>query len=197
MDIIVQITFWIPLILTVVILLVLFRIELLKGGIKFDFLRKMIFLVLIISVLEVIARVILFYFQLKKSPIGVYLLPSKGTTYFIEKIWQMAMPLVIGVLIGIILLLIVALIRKFSARPFFSEIDQWILFLTGLVAGYPSVLVLITGSLLLMIIFLIFSSLLQKVPIKNERISITPYIIFSAIGILILENFSFYQSFIN
>ncbi len=197
MDIIVRIIFLIPLVISVIVCLVLFRIELLKGGIKFEFLRKMIFLVIGISVLEAIGRIILFYWQLKKSPIGIYLLPGKGTAYFVDKIFSMALPIFIGVLIGIILLSIVALIRRYSKRPLFSEADQWVLFLAGFLVGFPGVFILILGSMVVMVIVLIFSSLIKKEKLVQQRLLITPYILFVTIMILILENFSFYQSFIN
>lgn len=197
MEWFIQAVYWIPLFLTVVILLILFRIELLKGGIAFPFLRKMILLVIGIAILGVFGKITFFYVELKKSPIGLYLLPGEGTTYFIEKVWQMALPVIIGALIGIILLLVVVLVRKYSQRPLFTEIDQWILFLGGFTVGYPSILVLVLGSMLIMIIFLIIASLFNKVPIKDQRIMITPYVIFTTIAILILRNFSFYINFIS
>jgi len=191
-----QIVFWIPMVTAVVLLLVLLRIELLKGGIPFGLLRKSIVIMLGLYILQIFFRMLLFYLELKKSPIGVYLLPGKGTTFFTEKLWMISEPLFLGILIGLFFIFIILLVKKYVNRPLFEENDPWIIFLVTFIVGYPNIYVLLIGSLLIMVIFKILQMVLSGRQV-SERLQLVPFFLLTGVLILVLSNFSFYSAIYN
>lgn len=192
-----QIVFWFPPILAVILLIILFR-QNLFGEIEIKFLKKWVILIVAAYILQLVARVFIFYWQLKKSTLGIYLLPGKGTSFFVDNVWaNYLLPLVVTVAIAFVLVAIVLLVARFVKRPFFEDIDWLIVFLTVFVVGFPNSIVLVFGSLILMIIFQILQALVFKKKIADERIKIAPFLIFTSLAILVLGNFSFYLNFLN
>jgi len=69
--------------------------------------------------------------------------------------------------------------------------------LTVFAVGFPNLIVLIFGCLILMIIFQIFQVMVFKKKIADERLSVAPFLIFTSLVILLLQNFSFYFNLLN
>ncbi len=192
-----QIVFWIPLIFSVGVLLYLFRQIILKKALQVKTLRTLTLLVILILIVQLLARIFIFYWQLKNSSLGPYLLPSKGSTFFINTIWPAFLePLVITAIMALILVAIIFLTRRWVKKPLFEDSDWLVIVLTIFSTGFPNFFVLIFGALFLMIIFQIFQRVVFKRAL-NERLKIAPFFLFSALIIAVLTNFTFYMSFLN
>ncbi len=193
-----QIVFWIPQILAVILLIILFRQIILAGEIQVKFLKKWTIVIVAAYILQLLARVFIFYWQLKKSTLGIYLLPGKGTSFFVDNVWaNYLLPLVVTIAIDFVLVAVVLLVAHLVKRPFFEEADWLVILLTVFIVGFPNLIVLIVAALILMIIFQIFQSLVFGKHLLNERLKIAPFLIFTSLAILVLGNFSFYINFLS
>jgi len=193
-----QMVLRLPPILAVILLLILFRQIILTGSLKMAFLKKVTITVIAVYILQLLARVFIFYWQLKKSALGIYLLPGKGTSFFVNNVWaDYLLPLVVTVAMALVFVILVLLIARFVHRPFFEKTDWLIVFLTVFAVGFPNLIVLIFGCLILMIIFQIFQVMVFKKKIADERLSVAPFLIFTSLVILLLQNFSFYFNLLN
>ena len=193
-----QMVFWIPQILAIIILLWLWRKYLLEDKISLKFLRNIVFLVVGIYTLQLLVRVLIFYFELQKSLLGTYLLPGEGTAFFGDNVWVSFLePFVIALVIGLVLAIVVGLIRRFWKRPLFEEIDPLVIFLTAFLVGMQNIFVLLLGSLLLMLIFKISRGIIGGKKDIGRRLAITPFLLLAATLILILVNFNFYYIFLS
>ena len=190
-----MIVFWIPLIVVVVVLLWLWRKMLLNEPLEISKLKNVTIIIVGIYVLKMIFQVGLLYYSLKQNPLGMYLLPGQGTNYFAQSVWLLIQPLVLGILVGSGLVLLALAVKRLTKRPWFDLTDYFILFITGFLMGFPNVLLLLVGSLLLMIIWQIFVLLLLKRTLE-ERLSLSPFLILVTVIHLILINFDFYQQFL-
>ena len=188
---------WLPLIAAVIILIWLLRQELLKGGNQEKTLKKAIIVLLAINILAVLFQLSRFYLELKNDPLGQYLLPGKGTNYFFFASWNLLEPLVLALALASFWVILGLIIFKIARRPLFSQSDFYLIFLTAFVVGYPDVLVLLLGSLLLMILIKIIGRLLGKKDLPGLRLRIAPFLIIVALLILIFSIFPFYQFFLN
>jgi len=193
-----QMIFWIPQVLAIIVLLWLWRRSLLEDKTSLRFFRNAVFLVVGIYVLQLLGRVLIFYFELRKSLLGIYLLPGEGTAFFRNNVWVSFLePFILALVIGLFLAITVVLIRRFWKRPLFEEIDPLIIFLTAFVVGMQNIFVLLLGSLLLMLIFKIFSGLIWGKEEFAKRLKIAPFLLLTAIIILVLINFNFYYIFLS
>lgn len=192
-----QIVFWIPLIFSVSALIFCFRQIILKKNLPPKALRNLTLAVVILYILQVLSRIYIFYWQLKKSAFGNYLLPGKGSSFFIDNVWTTFLePFVIMAVTALVLILLIFLTRRFIKRPLFEDSDWIVLILTIFPVGFPNLIVLIFASFLLMIIFQIFQKLTFKKSF-GDRLEIAPFLIFSSLAILVLTNFPFYHNFLN
>lgn len=179
----------IPLLVIVVILIWLFRREVLGNTLEKKNLKTILFIFVFLILASIIARFLFTYFSLKPTSLGPYLLKDRG--YIISYIYAMLSPYLYGALAGLILMLAGYLAATKMNRPLFEMKDYYIIFLTSFVVGFPNVLILIIGSLILML----FSQILARK--ADNRVSMAPYLLIAAIFILILNNFSFYLKFLN
>lgn len=183
-----QIIFWAPLIVAVVILLWLWRKTVLNTQIEKKHLRNVIIIILVIYILQILGRLALLYYSLKKSQLGIYLLPGKGTNYFYVTTYDIFKPFVIALAIAAGLALIVFLINRYLKKPWFETNDIYLIFITSFLVGFPGVIILLLATLILMVIW--------QIIFRIQRINFAPFLIFVAILILILSNFPFYQKFL-
>lgn len=206
-----QIIFWIPFLIVVGILLWLWRQDVLDGAIPLDKLKNAIIVVVAIYILQLLARIGLLYYFLKKDPLGAYLLPGQGTNFFVQNIWATLKPLFLATLVAVVLALIVILIKRLIQRPLFEDVDVYVIFLTSFLVGFPGIFVLLIGTFLLMIIWqLVRGAVLSfdrlrtipseveglKTPLNQFRVRLSPFLIFVCLAQLVLNNFHFYQSFL-
>lgn len=192
-----QIVFWIPLIFSVSVLLYLFRQIILKGKLKRNVLFNLTLALVGLSILQLLARILIFYWQLKKSSLGSYLLPGKGSTFFLDHVWaSYIQPFIFLAIIALVLVIIIFLVRKKSQRPLFEDSDWLIVLLTAFSAGFPNLLVMLIGALLLMIIFQLFQRVVFKRSL-TERLKIAPFLIFASLVVIVLANFTFYIKFLS
>lgn len=186
-----QLIFWVPLTLTGLILLGLFYWEL-RNKVTVKIAGISLAIVGGIYLLQLGGQTAYLYFMLKKDELGQYLLPGRGTNYFYQTIWAMGQSLVWSLAIGLSLVLVLLILKKILKSPLFDWADLLILILTIIVVGSSSVLILVIGSFLIMIFFLLGFSLRQKKIITEPRLTLSPFLLFVAFAILILNNFEFY-----
>ena len=179
----------------VVVLLWLWRKMLMNEPLEISKLKNAAIIIVGVYVLKMLFQVGLMYYSLKQNPLGVYLLPGQGTNYFVQSVWLLTKPLVLGVLVGVGLVLLALAIKRLTNRPWFDLTDYFILFITGFIMAFPNFLLLLVGSLALMIIWQISVSLILKRPIQ-ERLPLGPFLILVTVIHLILINFNFYQQFL-
>ena len=184
-----QLIFWIPLLIVVGILLWLWREDVATGQLPIGKVKKAIKIVVMVIFLQYLLKIGLFYFLLKKDPLGPYLLPGGETNFFFQNIWVALKPLFLATLVAVVLVLIVILIKRLSQRPLFEEVDVYVIFLGSFLVGFPGVLVLLIGTFLLMIIW-------QLVRGAKERLRLSPFLLFVCLAQLVLNNFQFYQNFL-
>jgi len=187
----------IPLVFEVVILFLLFKrlvIKVANHNLSLKTAKTALVLVIIFLILQLIARSVFAYFQIKQSTLGVYLL--KDHSFLKSTALSLAYPYGEALLVALIILLVGFLAFRFYRRPdrtLIEKIDLYIIFMTTLVVGYPNVFVLLLGGLALMILAQFGQIIFKK---KNEPIPISPYLLILAITILILNNFNFYYEFL-
>lgn len=184
----------IPLVFEIVVLFLLFKrlvIKVAKQNLSFKTAKSALVLILVVLILQLIAKLVFAYFQIKQSTLGVYLL--KDHTFLKNTALGLAYPYGEALLVALIMLLLGYLALRFYRRPMIEKIDLYLLFITALVVGYPNVLVLLIGTFALMILIQ-FGRILKK---KNERLAISPYLIIVAMIILVLNNFRFYADFLS
>lgn len=191
-----QIIFWIPLLVTAAVLLWLFREDALTGTLPIVKAKRAIKIVAAVIFIQYLARIGLFYWSLKKDPLGKYLAPGQGTNYFAQNIWSITQPLLLAFFIALVLVLIVILIMRFSKRPLFEEVDPYIIFLTSFIVGFTGIFILLVASFLLMIIWQIARAKVRKTPLNQFRQRLSPFLLLVALAQLILANFAFYQNFL-
>ena len=188
----------IPLVFEIVVLFLLFRrlvLKVAKQNLSLKTAKSALVLILVVLILQLIARAVFAYFQIKQSTLGVYLL--KDHTFLKNTALNLAYPYGEALLVALIILLVGFLALRFyrrSDRTLIEKIDLYIIFMTTLVVGYPNVFVLLLGVLALMILVQFGQIIFKK---KNEPIPISPYLLILAIIILILNNFNFYHNFLS
>ncbi len=197
MNLLSQIIFWIPFLFSVGILLWLWRKSVTLEPIEPKTLKRAVVGVIGLYVLQFLGRVIIFYYYLKKDPLGMYLLPDKGTNFFLQNIWGYGKPLVWAIVAAAVIALAAYLIKRYSAKPWFETNDIFIIFITCFLVGFPGVFLLLVGSLLLMIVFQLLSRLIFKTPLGENRLNIASFLLFVGLMMLILANFSFYINFLS
>jgi len=187
----------IPLVFEIVVLFLLFKrlvIKVAKHNLSLKTAKSALVLILVVLILQLIARSVFAYFQLKQSTLGVYLLKDHS---FLKNIaLSLAYPYGEALLVALIMLLVGFLALRFYRRPdrtLIEKIDLYIIFMTTLVVGYPNVFILLIGTFVLMVFIQLGEIILKK---KNERLAISPYLLILAIIILILNNFNFYYEFL-
>jgi len=191
-----QLIFWIPLVVTVGVLLWLFREDILKASIPVPKLKKAIIIVIGVTVLQYLSRIGLFYWSLRKDPLGMYLLPAQGTNYFIQSVSAMTKVFLLNILVAIGLVFIVILIKRLTQRPLFEESDLYVIFLASFLVGFPGIFILFMAAFLLMIIWQLAGRLVFKTVLNQSRLRVSPFLIFVALIHLVLVNFYFYQNFL-
>lgn len=191
-----QIIFWIPLIVIVVVLLWTWRKIVTNQVIEVAKLKNIVILIVGVSFLKILSQIGFLYYALKKDPLGMYLLPGQGTSYFSQSIWLISKPLILGIITGVVLLLFALLIKRLITRPWFDTTDFFVIFLTGFIMGFPGVLLLLLGSLLLMIIWQLVVAAVLKRSLTEGRLPWSPFLLFMTILHLLLSNFNFYQHFL-
>lgn len=185
-----RLVFWIPLVFSSIVLLWLFYWEL-KSGVSLKAARRALLVIVVIYFLQIIIQAIYLYVRLKGDEFGQYLLPGKSNYYY-QAIWAMSSSAFVAIAIGLVLILIIlALSRIFKAR-LVDRADLLILFLCVFAVGAASVLILILASFFLMIFFLIGLSVRQKKLNTRARVTLVPFLLITALAILILKNFNFY-----
>ncbi len=183
--------FWLPFAVTIVIFLVLFYLEVFRKEIKQSLAQKATLIVLVIFGVQIVLKIIFFYFYTKSSGLGQYLLKEPG--YVTRNVWYIVSAYLGNVLIGAILLLLAVIAQKISKKTFFEKADFWIIFITAFVAGFPGVIVMLIGALILMILVQAFKLIFYK---SQKRLSLTPFLLLGAIIVGILSSFSFYIQFL-
>lgn len=187
---------WLPLAITAFILIWLLCLNLKKGEITAKTGRRFLLLVLLIYLLQIIAQLVLVYFSMKKSPLGQYLLPGKGTNYFYWLIWDVVQPRFWALVIGLSIVLILWLGKKLLKAPIVNRADIFVILLACFVVGPSNIMILLLSSFVLMIIFQLVVGFRKKIKIKELRVEISPFLLITAFLILVLNNFDFYQKFL-
>lgn len=193
--------FWVPLVLSSIIILWLFYLTL-KAKNILKAARRGLLAVIIIYFLQIAMTITYFYFRLKGDEFGKFLLPPKSN-YFYQFVWEVSASHVLALAIGVVLVLVLLLLRKIFNSEIVDRADLYILLLTVFVVGASSVLVLVIASFFLMIFFLIGYNLKRKKVDTRAKLVLTPFLLITAFAILILSNlptdragFDFYQKFL-
>lgn len=189
-----RLVYWVPLILTSIILLWLFYLEL-KSGVLAKTVGRALGLLILIYLLQIVAQSIYLYFRLKGDELGQYLLPPQSN-YFYQAIWTMSASSVWAIAIGVVLILVILILGRIFKSRLIDLADLIILFLCVFVVGAANVLVLILASFFLMIFFLIGFGLRQKKINTRAKLTLSPFLLMTAFIILILNNFDFYFNFL-
>ena len=188
---------YIPLAVTILVLAWLVLKTIAKKKISRRTYLKLILLIIGVYILKLAAWAIFKYWQLAHDPFGQYLLPGKGSKYYEQMLWFISQPYVIALAIAIGLVVFANLVTRLTKRPLFEHDDFYVIFLTTFVVGYPNIFVLIVGSGILMIFFQIGAVLRSRGKSLQEfRVSFAPFLLVSALIIIILANFSFYNQFL-
>lgn len=182
----------IPLVFDVVILLFLFKRLVIDRNLSTKNAKQALILIIAMFFGQLIAYLIFAYCQIKQSTLGVYLLKDYG--YLGRSALMIAYPYGEGLVAALIFVLFGYLAFRYYQRPIIEKIDLYIIFICILVTGYPNILVLIGGTLILMVLFQLVQMIIFR---KYERMALSPYLLFFAIVILILNNFNFYHNFLN
>jgi len=183
----------IPFVFEIVVLFLLFKrlvLKVAKQNLSLKTAKSALVSILVILILQLIAKLVWAYFQIKQSTLGPYLLQDHA--YLKSTALSFIFPYGEALLVALIMLIVGFLAFRFYRQPLIEKIDLYIIFLTTLVVGYPNVFVLLAGTFVLMI----FIQLGEKLLKKNERLAISPYLLILAIIILILNNFNFYYEFL-
>jgi len=178
----------IPLVFDVVVLFLLFKRLVINQNLSIKIAKCATILVIAMFFVQLVAQLILAYFQIKQSTLGVYLLEDQG--YLVRSALTIAYPYAEALLVALVFLLVGFLAFRYYQRPIIEKIDLYIIFMSILVVGYPNVFVLLISAFVLMVLVQLGQMAFFR---KNERLSFTPYLIFLAIIILILNNFNFYN----
>lgn len=140
--------------------------------------------VLGLILVQMAAKILYIFLQLRNNPLGQYLLSDKSS-YLMQVAWQMAEPFLWTLLVSLGAVLLFLLIKVL--RP--AALDQTDLAVVGLttlaVYAPANVIILLLVGLLSMVIW----SLLCRLP---GRVALAPFLLFWATLILVLANFRFY-----
>lgn len=192
-----QIVFWIPLLIVVGILLWLWRKDITTGQLQIGKVQKAIKIVVVVILIQYGLKIGLFYWFLKKDPLGSYLLPGGGTNFFLQNVWVALKPLFLATLVAVVLVLMVILIKRLIQRPLFEDIDVYVIFLTSFLVGFPGIFVLLIATFLLMIIWQLINGAVTRSSLSQFRLRLSPFLLFVCLAQLVLNNFSFYQNFLS
>ncbi|MCL5407421.1 MAG: hypothetical protein M1429_02915 [Patescibacteria group bacterium] len=194
MSLFTNLLFWVPLVLSSLIILWLFYLEL-RSKVSSKTAGRALTAIILIYFLQIATQAVYIYIKFKGDQFGKYLLPPKSN-YFYQIIWQMSSSYVFALAIGLVLVLVLLLLRQVFKAEILDRADFFILLLTVSVVGASSVLVLILGSFFLMTFFLFGFSLKQKKLSTRARLTLAPFLLITAFAILILNNFDFYVKFL-
>lgn len=183
--------FWIPFLATMAILAALFWQKIYQG-LKEKTIKKATLAVLIIFGLQMIAKMIFFYFLARDSTLGKYLLATPG--YLSQNLFYISQSYLQNLLVGIIFTLIAVIVLKLYKKPVFEKIDLWVIFLVSFVASFPGVFVMIIFALIVMIIVQVYLKVIKH---KNHyRLDPIPFMLSGTIVVGILNSFDFYLDFL-
>ena len=187
-----RIIFWLPVLLAGLVLLFLLQKKLRKQELAVKTVRGAIFLILGLDIFLVLFKSGVMYWQLSRDDFGKYLLPGQGTDYFFRTVYFFLEPLLFGLVIAVVLTLIVFLLTKISKRQFVDTADLYLIFLVSLIGGYPSAVII----LLLSFVLMIFLQLYLLVTKKNVSmpVELAPFLLISGIIMIILAHFSLYTN---
>lgn len=191
MTILYRAIFWVPFALTIAIFLMLFYLEVFKKKIKIHQAKEATCVILIVYLAQFVFKSLYFYFYNRGTELGQYLLKVPG--YISKNVWYMFQNYLGSLLTGFIVLLAAIIASKITKRPFFEKPDFWIIFVASFVAGFPGVMVMILGALVLMLLAQIYLIAIKK---SHQRLSLTPFLLLSVIIVGILNSFSFYIHFL-
>lgn len=186
--------FWVPPIFAGLILVWLFYLTL-KGKLSARIAKQSFVLVIIVYFLKIIIQLGYIYFRLRNDEFGKFFLPPENN-YFYNLIWETSSPYLIALGIGVFIVLVLWLLKKYFGSEILDRSDFYVLLLTIFVVGLSNIIVLILGSLFLMIFFLIGFNLRQKKLNTEARLVLTPFLLIVSLAILVLGNFNFYLEFL-
>lgn len=188
---------WLPLAVAGFVLIWLFCLNLKKGEITEKTARGFLIIILIVYFLQLAGIVCLVYFGMKNNPVGQYLLPGKGTSYFYWFTWETIQPFFWSLIISLGVILILFLGKLLLKSSIVNRSDIFVIILACVVVGPSSIMVLFLGSFLLMIVFQLIVSWQRKLKSNQLRVKIAPFLLIVAFAILILKNFDFYHDFLS
>ncbi|MGA2666653.1 MAG: hypothetical protein ABSE91_01005 [Patescibacteria group bacterium] len=186
-----RVVFWVPFIIAILTFLWLLWLEFFKKGIGLKTARRATFLVFGIFAFQMLAKMFIFYWVTKHSTFGPYLL--KTPSFLKSNLWYIAQTFLVYVLVAVSFTVVAVIVYKLFKRPLFKKSDLWVVFATTLVAGYPDVLIVLIGALLLMILIQI---IIVAFAHKSIRLNLIPFLIIATILVGILNNFNFYLTFL-
>lgn len=186
--------FWVPLVLSNLIILWLFYLEL-RSKVSSKTTGRALTAIILIYFLQIATQAVYIYLKFRGDEFGKYLLPPKSN-YLYQIIWQMSSSYVFALAIGFILVLVLLLLRKVFKAEILDRADFFILLLTVFVVGASNVLILVLGSFFLMFFFLAGFNLRQKKLNTRARLTLSPFLLITAFAILILNNLDFYVKFL-
>lgn len=185
-----RLIFWVPLILTSIVLLWLFYWEL-KIRVSSKTAGRALAIIIIIYFLQILSQAIYLYFHLKADEFGQYLLPPHSH-YFYQVLWSMSASSVFALAIGLVLVLVLLALGLIFKAKLIDRADIFILLLTVFAVGASNIVILILASFFMMIFFLIGFNIRQKKLNTRARLTLSPFLLITAFAILILNNFTFY-----
>ena len=185
---------WIPMILMGLVFLWLLFLEI-RWDLKAKNARNGLIAILMITLLQVAAKIIYLYISLKASPMGNYLLPGSGSHYLSEAAWQFLQPAFYSLIVGIGLIVFLLIIGKIFRSSVIDRLDIYIILMTIVAVGHKSAPILILGSFLIMVLTNLFYRFFKHGS-KEMRLQIGAFLIISAFIILIIKNFMFYNVFL-
>lgn len=194
MSLFTNLLFWVPLVLSSVIILWLFYLTL-KSKVSPRTASRALAVIVLIYFLRLVTQMTYIYLKFKGDEFGKYLLPPKSD-YLYQVAWQMSSPYVFALAIGLILVIVLLVLRRVLKTEILDRADFLILLLTVFVVGDINVVILVLGSFFLMIFFLIGFSLRQKKINTRARLTLSPFLLLTAFAILVLSNFDFYSNFL-
>lgn len=196
MDIYSQLIFWVPISLTAIVLLWLLYIKLRVKEISVRTANRALILIVLINLVQIGAKIIYIFFNLRSSEFGQYFLPSQGSNYIYQTLWNLCQPYVWATAVALAIILVLMLLRKILHSPIVNQADLIIIFITVFIVGPSSVLVLIIGAFLIMLLFQLTYAITHR-QIKSEyRVELSPFLLFTALAILVLSHFTFYLDFL-
>lgn len=192
-----QLIYWVPLGLVSVILLSLLAWEWQKGSVPARLATRAFLSIIAITFIQIGLELFFIYKRLAADPFGQYLLPKAGSNYFYQLIWSQLEGRLWAIAVAIFLIFVFLGLRKIFSAELFDKSDLIILMTTVFVVSIDSFLILILGSLFLMIIVQIIFIIARKKKSKREfRLRIAPFLLITALIILVLINFNFYGRFL-